>query len=398
MTEYEEPMTGVEEAAATPTISDAAGGPLADGPVERREQHGPGVFFVHLEPHSANQGQTLALAQALLADNWDAHIVCLASCHLAVAARELSLPVHTLPDGVGKGFFTAWRLLRILRKQGWRKWKKTGLLHACDPTASHVVSQAWRMNKKLRIVHTRRMPIMEPNVKAIRCYQTPSAKIITDSLAGKIALRLSGLEPHLLHTIACGIEPSEQPARLERGDGRIVFAITGPLMPSRGHSLLFDALAHLETMPDLPPWEVRVLGEGPFFQTLLEEARAKDILGHLAFLGGAGIRDQLCQCDVLVLPAVEGESHMPLVLQGWAAGLPIVAINRLDHAENFQDETNCLLVQPGDAVGLAHQMARLARDAKLRAHVAVGGGAALAKFAARTMVLEHKRLYGQILA
>ena len=380
--------------AATGASADAA---LATGaPPEEKEPSGPKVFFVHLEPHSANQGQTLALAQALRAENWDVHIVCRASSRLVAAATERSLPVHTLPD-TGKGFFTAWRLLRIVRKQGVRK-RKTGLLHALDPTASHVVSQAWRMDKKLRVVHTRRMPIMEPNVKAIRCYQVPPAKIITDSLAGKIALRLSGLEPHLLHTIACAIDPSEQPARRERGDGRIVFAVTGDLMPRCGHSLLFDAMALLEKIPELPPWEVRILGDGPCFQSLLEEARLKNVAGHLAFLGGADAGNQLCHCDILVLPAGDGESHMPLILQGWAARLPIVAINRLDHAENLQDEANCLLVQPGDAVSLANRMARLARDDAARAHLAAGGRMSLAKFTTQPMVLEHKRLYGQILA
>ncbi len=392
-------LTGAQHDATEPAPPDTAAGDnsFADRSVEEQEKPGLKVFFVHLEPHSANQGQTLALAHALRAEHWDAHIVCPASSRLASAARERSVPVHVLPDGAGKGFFTAWRLFRLLCAQGVRK-RKTGLVHACDPTASHVVSQTWRINKKLRIVHTRRMPIMEPDAKTIRCYRMPPAKIITDSLAGKIALRLSGLEPHLLHTIVCGIDPMEQPVRQSRGDGRTVFAVTGELVASGGHSQLFDALSVLETMPDLPPWEVRILGQGPSFQALLDEAEAKNVLGHLAFLGNADADGQLCQCDILVLPAGGGESHMPLILQGWAARLPLVAINRLDHAENLQDESNCLLAQPGNAADLAKQMARLARDATLREQLAAGGHASLAKFAVRTMVVEHKRLYSQIMA
>lgn len=361
------------------------------------KQSGPKVFLVQMEPYSSNQGQSLALAQGLYAEGWDVHIVCRASSWLANAARERSLPVHTLADDAGKGFFTAWKLVRIVRRQGVKKQER-GLLHACDTTASHVVAQAWRLDKKLRIVHTRRMPIMEPNPKAVRCYQVPPAKVITDSLAGKIALRLSGIEPHLLHTIPCGIDPSEQATRRERGDGRIVFAVTGALLVLGGHSFLFDALTRLENIPDLPPWEVRILGDGPYFQALLDDARAKNVAGRLAFLGGAGAGAQLCDCDILVLPASEGESHVPLILQGWAAGLPVVAMNRLDHAEVFQEETNCLLAQPGDAASLASHMARLAVDRELRGHLAAGGRASLPKFSFRQMVLEHKRLFGQILA
>ena len=357
----------------------------------------PKLFLVHGEIHSANLGQTLALAAALHAEHWDVHIVCRSSCSLAVSALGMDLPVHAIPDDESLGFFAAWRLVRLVRKLGLRN-RETGLLHACDPTASHLVARAWRLNRKLRILHTRRTPVMEVAQKSVRCYQSPAAEIITDSLAGKIALRLSGLEPHLLHSIACGFDPSSQPVRQERHDGRIVFAVIGDLLPWSGHSLLFDALALLEKDADLPPWEVRILGNGSQLQTLLEEARAKDILGRLAFLGGMDTVSQLSQCDILVLPFGEGESHMPLILQGWAARLPLVAVNRLDHAENFQGEGNCLLAQPGNVASLAAQMARLAKDKELCTHLVSGGLASLAKFPLGSMVLEYKRLYRRILA
>lgn len=356
---------------------------------------GPSVFFVHLEPYSSNLGQTLALAEALAREDWDVHILCRPSCQLAGMAAPLRISVDAAPEG--KGMIAAWRLLRLLRKNGVNK-RRTALVHACDPTASQVVSLAWRMNKKLRIAHTRRMPIMEVNRKVLRSYQRPSAKIITDSLAGKIALRLSGLEPHLLHTIACGIDPSRQPVRRDRGDGRTIFAITGELTPLSGHSMLFDALPALEKLGDLPSWEVRVFGGGPQFMALMEEAKAKNVLGHLAFFSGLDPAEHLCHCDILVLPASDGESHMPLILQGWAARVPIITINRLDHAEILHGEGNCLLVQSGDVAGLASQMARLAGDRALREHLVEGGRASLAKYPLQAMVAEHKRLFGHILA
>lgn len=392
-------------------VSDAAepGSGFATRPeAEPGSKSGPRVFFVHLESLSSNLDQTAYLAAALFEDGWDPHIVCPVSNPLADVATTLSLPLHTLPDNTTPGFMAAWKLARIVTREWRRDLKKNkdnqtaakhkGLVHACDPLASQLVSRAWRLDKKLRIAHTRRVPIMEPSAKAVRCYQEPPAKVITDSLAGKIALRLSGVETHNLHTIACGIDPAVYRPRRDRKDGRIIFGVTGELTPSRGHGLLFDALALLAEINGLPPWEVRVLGEGPHFPALLEEARMRNVADHLAFLGGADTTEQLAQCDILVLPASEGESHVPLVLQGWAVRIPIVAINRLDHAEILQDENNALLVQPGDAAQLAGQMAHLANDRALRAHLAKGGAASLAKFPLELMVLEHKRLYGQILA
>lgn len=417
--DLETPETGAGDAiknGLSPEASSPAVPPVTLAPdgvedwEEEPEYSGPSLFLVHFEQYSANHDQTLTLAGALRDEGWDVHLICRASCRIVPAAEAASLTVHVMPDATGKGFFTAWKIARLIRKQTRKPVRKPGrrgrkkneerkvLVHACDPLASQVVADVWRRDKKIRIAHTRRVPIMEPNSKAIRCYQTPPAKIITDSLAGKIALRLSGVETHLLHTIACGFDPAEQPARRDRADDRIVFAMVGDLVPERGHSLLFDALAALDNIPDLPPWEVRILGEGPYFQTLLEEAQSKNVAGHLAFLGGADVAAQLANCDVLVLPAAAGESHMPLILRGWAARLPLIAINRLDHAENLQEDTNCLLVQPDDAAGLAARMARLAGDAALRSHLVTGGAASLSKYTVQTMVLEHKRLYGQILA
>lgn len=376
--------------------SDANAAILEDGAHEGAPPRtGPSVFFVHLEPHSSNFGQTLALAESLAREDWDVHILCRPSCRLTGMAALLRIPAHAAPEG--KGVVAAWRLLRVLRKNGINKCRPS-LVHACDPAASQVVSLAWRMNKKLRVAHTRRMPIMEVNPKVLRSYQRPSAKIITDSLAGKIALRLSGMEPHLLHTIACGIDPSRQPVRRDRGDGRTIFAVTDELTPLSGHSMLFDALAALEKVRDLPSWEARVFGDGPQFMSLLEEAKAKNVLGRLAFLSGLDPAEHLCHCDILILPASDGESLMPLVLQGWAARMPIIAINRLDHAEFLHAESNCLLVQPGNVAGLASQMARLAGDSALRDHLVEGGRASLAKYPLQAMVAGHKQLFGHILA
>lgn len=355
------------------------------------------VFLIHLESYSANFGQTLALAVGLRAENWDARIVCRASCSLASTAAALGVPVHSLPDEGGSGLVMAWRLLRAMRD---KKNPPVGpfLAHACDPAASQLVSLAWRLRKKFRIVHTRRVPVMEGNAKAIRCYRVPQAKVITDSLAGKIALRLSGLEPHMLRTIACGLDAAPCPRRNAVAESRFVYAVTGDLTPENGHAQLFDALPGLERAGGMPPWEVRILGDGPHFPALLETAQAKNVARHLAFLTGLHVAAELARCNALVLPAAEGESYLPLILQGWATGLPVITINRLDHAEILQNEGNCLLAQPGDPNDLAAQMIRIANDPLLRDRLVEGGTASLKQFSLQTMVAEHRRLYREILA
>ncbi len=135
------------------------------------EESGPGLFLVHLAPQSPNQEQTLLLAEALREEHWGVHIICPGSCALARVAGDRGLAVHTVPDGACKGFFAAWKVMRIIRKQcrkGGRQEGSRALVHACDVPASHLVSQVWRLDKKLRIAHTRRVPIMEQQSKSIR--------------------------------------------------------------------------------------------------------------------------------------------------------------------------------------------------------------------------------------
>lgn len=354
------------------------------------------VFLLHLEPHSSNQCQTLAVAHGLRREGWDARIVCRASCALAGKAEALGLPVEPLPDE-GRGRLSLiWKFLRTVKQ---RKGDTVpSLIHACDPLASRLASIAWRWNKKLRIVHTRRVPIVETNSKAIRCYQVPPAKVITDSLAGKIALRLSGLEPHLLHTIACGLDPARNPVRKDRRDDRFVFALTGELVPLRGHAEIYAAIPLLERGAAVPSWEVRILGEGPLFAKLLEEAVSLGVDNRLAFLSGVDPAVELSKCDALVLPASDGESYLPRILEGWAAEVPVITVNRLDHAEILQDGVNCLLVQSGDIQGLAESMRRVAQEPVLRKRLIEGGKASLRKFTLSALVAGHRRLYREVLA
>lgn len=354
------------------------------------------LFLVHLEPFSSNHGQTLSIAETLRAEGWDAHIVCRASCRLAHAAGQRAIPAHLVSGEGGTGLGMAWKLLRIVRGAGGGKGRC--LVHACDLAASRAASLAWRVNKKMRLVHTRRIPDMENNPKALRCYQVPPAYIIADSLAGEIGLRLSGVEPHRVRTIACGFDPATCAARMDRDDGRFVFAVMGDLLPGRGHTQLFGALSLLEGATDLTPWEARILGDGPHFASLLQEAETMNIARRTAFLRGVDTGAELCKCDALVLPASEGESYVPRILWGWAAHMPLVTVNRLDHAEILRDEENCLLVRPNDPADMAEKMGRLARDPALRRRLAEGGRAALAKFGVRAMVDAHTRLYREILA
>ena len=360
----------------------------------RENSAAPRVFLLQLDTLSPNQHQTLALACGLVQAGWNAHIVCRKGAELAERARSRDIAVDFLPAEGERGLSMLWSLFRALRGNV----RASCVLHACDPAASLLAATAWRMNKSLHIVHTRRMPEMESDFKAMKRYAAPEADIITDTLAGKVALQLSGLGTRKVHTIPCGIDPAEYPKNAHCNQGRFVHAVMGEMVERRGHAIVYGAMSALLAKPSSVPWEVRFLGDGPAFPALLEEAKAEGLERYMAFLCEADETLELSRCDSLLLPAADGESNIPLILQGWACGVPVIAVNRLDYTETLVADVNCLLVQSGDVGGFAENMLRLAQNEDLRQRLVQGGQASLERYSRKAMVAAHMALYRRILA
>ncbi len=347
----------------------------------------PRIFFLHLDPWTCAQSQTLALAGALRAGGWDARIICRDFSALHAAAASRSLPVHALPR---RGILTPPVLWNFFRALGAVPKDGPRLVHACDPAASRLASVAARLRNSLRLVHTRRMA--GPAGTRPR-YAPPPAGLVADSRAAAEALRDAGADARTVHMIPCGFDPADRAAREPRNDGRFVVAITGSLTADKGHLPFFDALSRLAAREDMPPWEARVLGQGPLFRPLLAGARSRGIDRRLAFLGGQDSRAQLRACDALALPAGGGEHCMPLVMRGWACGTPVVAARRAEYETYLADGENCLTVPPGDRESLAAALARLAGDPDLCERLRRGGLAAAARFPLARTADAHMALY-----
>lgn len=129
------------------------------------------------------------------------------------------------------------------------------------------------------------------------------------------------------------------------------------------YRLLADALARLLHLP----WRLLVVGNGPA-RAEVEAALAP--LSSRAILAGAQAPDALlplyAAADLHVWPAIN-EAYGMTLLEGQAAGLPVVAGNFGGVAAIVADERTGLLAAPGDAAGFAAAVERLIRDPALRA-------------------------------
>jgi glycosyltransferase involved in cell wall biosynthesis len=144
----------------------------------------------------------------------------------------------------------------------------------------------------------------------------------------------------------------------------------GRLHLNKGFDVLLTALAKV---PRLHLW---LAGEGELLATLERQALALGIAERVRFLGWRDdIPALLAAADFLVCPS----RHEPLgnvVIEAWAAGLPVIATASEGPRALIADGGSGLVVPVDDAEALARAMLRLADDRDLRGRLATGGRAA----------------------
>jgi phosphatidylinositol alpha-mannosyltransferase len=77
-------------------------------------------------------------------------------------------------------------------------------------------------------------------------------------------------------------------------------------------------------------------------------------------------REELTSADVLCAPSLHGESFGMVLTEAFAAATPVIASDIPGYRDVVRDGTDGLLVAPGDALGLAESLRRLALDKRTR--------------------------------
>jgi glycosyltransferase involved in cell wall biosynthesis len=154
--------------------------------------------------------------------------------------------------------------------------------------------------------------------------------------------------------------------------GALTALSVGRLETEKNPMALADVIAALRRLDDR--WRLVVCGEGAMrvdLERRLEElgvANAVEIRGYVPH--DAGLRDAYGDAHALV--HVSWTEGLPQVLyEAFAAELPVVATD----VGGIRDATGtaALLVPPGDPDGIAEQLARVGRDAELRAQLVERG-------------------------
>jgi glycosyltransferase involved in cell wall biosynthesis len=133
-------------------------------------------------------------------------------------------------------------------------------------------------------------------------------------------------------------------------------------------------------------------------EALRQLAARLEIADRVTF---AGFREdvgaELARLDVLVHASVAPEPFGRVVVEGMAAGLPVIAAGQGGPAEIIDHEINGLLFPPGDVAALTQALRRLAGQPQLRQRLGEAGRRRARDFTAGAVGAAVLRAYNDVL-
>jgi glycosyltransferase involved in cell wall biosynthesis len=176
-----------------------------------------------------------------------------------------------------------------------------------------------------------------------------------------------------------GISISDLPSNMQKkeyrrtlglSDDAIVMTIVANLIPYKGHADLVDACGLLMELSS-DAWQVLVVGHDSagIQEELQRRAQRLGVMERLSFLGRrTDAQEILYASDIGILCSHE-EGFSNAVLEGMAAGLPMIVTDVGGNAEAVQHSVTGLVVPAKSPKCLAAAMMTLTEDAKLRSEM-----------------------------
>lgn len=168
--------------------------------------------------------------------------------------------------------------------------------------------------------------------------------------------------------------------------------------PTKGLAVLLKGLAQLNRMPNIPPFQLLLVGDGPSANALHRLSEELALNEIVIFVGlRRDVEQILPLLDLFVLPSLSEGFGIALV-EAMAAGCPVVATAVGGIPEVVQAGRTGVLVPAGDSNALTDALADLLKDrSKARIFGRDGQRRVATQFAVSTMVHRHESLYERLL-
>lgn len=173
-------------------------------------------------------------------------------------------------------------------------------------------------------------------------------------------------------------------------------ALPGRLIRRKGHDYAIEAFRTI--LKHYPGATLHFYGMGVREEELKQKVKELDLEKHIIFEGYKhNLPDELQKSSVIWMPSL-WEAFGLVFLDGFAAGIPVVAFDLAAGNEIVQHEVNGLLATPYSAEDLARQTLRLFTEPSLRSRVVAGGRQALEQqFNLDLMTRKYLDFYQQII-
>jgi len=350
-----------------------------------RHLHGGAQQVVHLVTGLAQHGIASVLA-------------CARGSEIADALAGVAERIVELPIGGELDFLLTSRLRRLAREE------QIDLVHLHSRRGADVFGGLAARWGRLPVVLSRRVDTPESRLVCAVKYRLYD-RVIAISECIERVLRAGGVPANKLRCVHSGVDPAPYQQPADRGwvcrefglaEDDLLVGLVAQLIPRKGHAVLLDAMDHLRA--DYPQLRVLLFGRGPLEASLREEIDQRRLKQHVQL---AGFRPDLPKIvpalDLIVHPAL-AEGLGVALIQAAAAGVPIIGARAGGIPEIVRHEENGLLVEPGDAAGLAAAIERLLADEPLRKQFGAAGRELVARqFTFDRMVAGNLEVYRELL-
>jgi glycosyltransferase involved in cell wall biosynthesis len=304
---------------------------------------------------------------------------------LAAALESQGVPVHAM---VGKGrwkrasrmsrlyllVMAAGRLYRKLRRE------KTEIVHLFLPEAYLIGGVcAWLAGIPRRVMSRRSLNAYQMKYPMISRFEKSlhsTMHLITGNSAAVIKnLQQEGVPEDRLRLIYNGIDLMRFEPRVDRlkicgqlgvRPDALVFILVANLIAYKGHAELLRAFGSIKERLSIP-WVLLCVGRDSGIQAELELiCEQEGIVANVYFLGPRLDVSQLMSAADIGLLCSHQEGFSNSILEGMAAGLPMIVTKVGGNPEAVLDKVTGLVVPVGDGFALGESLVQLARDSGLR--------------------------------
>ena len=317
---------------------------------------------------------------------------------LASQAEAAGIPVTAFRRGPGPPIkLLAAMAARLLRDEAQVVHTHNLGIHVYGAVAARLAGVPAVLNTRHGPANSQGKPYHEPYFRIAMPFT--DAVVFVSEDCGRVLGNYGHIPPSKSHVIVNGIDTAPflaHPASPNSASPGIRFGAVGRLLPVKGHSILLQAFA--QVLRRLPEAELRIVGGGPLFEELSQQASALGILDNVSLEGShPRVYEVFPELDVLVFPSLS--EGLPLVvLEAMAAGLPLVSSRVGGVPEVAPEGEVAWFCAPGSAQELAEAMFCAAVSPRLREMGARARQLAVARYDLKGMQGKYELLYRRILS